>query len=71
MPMTFLKNMWFIKNPGHHTQVFKFADETHLTHQKMTQVTQTVQVSQPIFNPAMQQLPLTQSCINVLAAVFI
>ena len=36
-----------IKNLGH-IQIFQFADETHLTHQKVTQI---VQVIRPTFNP--------------------
>ena len=54
--------MWSIKNPGH-TQIIYFADETHLTHQKMTQVTQLVQVIWPIFNPVVYYPPINYAII--------
>ena len=51
MPMSISKeHVWSIKNLGH-IQIIQFADETHLTHQKATQVTQIVRVIRPTFNP--------------------
>ena len=49
--------MWSNKNLGH-TQIISFADETHLTHQKITKVTQLVQVIRPIFNPVVYYPPI-------------